>query len=57
MTTSPAEEVAVLSKAAGLRLDEDRCAELAPLFLAVRESAERLQSVDLGDHEPPGSAA
>jgi hypothetical protein len=55
--TTPAEEVAVLSEAAGLRLDEDRCAELVPLFQAVRESLERLRSVDLGDHEPPGPAA
>ena len=57
MTGSTAETVAALAAAAGQPLADDRCAELVPLFVAVRESAARLRALDLGDHEPPGPGA
>ena len=52
-----ADAVSRLAAAAGQPLADDRCAELVPLFGAVRESSARLRALDLGDREPLGPGA
>ena len=56
MTESVA-TVATLAAAAGNPLADERLAELAPLYEALRTSAEGLRTVDLGGYEPLGPGA
>jgi hypothetical protein len=59
VTEPVARTIATLAAAAGQPLADDRCGELVPLFVAMRESLEHLRSLDVGDREPlgPGTPA